>query len=75
MREEPVAVVQSFLFRNPTSQKPLTMLLLVDTSKAPWGLKSMQLLSYFLSSQKWVVWIQAGACWLEMGMWALLSHI
>lgn len=29
-------------------------------------------LSFFiLSFQKWVVWIQAGACWLEMRMWVL----
>lgn len=34
-----MAVAQSFLLRNPTSQKRLTMLLLllVDTSKALWG--------------------------------------
>lgn len=38
MREEPVAVVQSCLLRNPTPQKPLPMLLLLlDTSEAPWG--------------------------------------
>ena len=28
------------------------------------GPKTIQLLSWFLSSQKWVVWIWAGACWL-----------
>lgn len=75
MREEPVAVVQAHLLRNPTSQKPSTLSLpLGDTSKAPWGLKPIQLLSHFLSAQKWVVWIQAGASWLGMRVWDRSGH-
>ena len=39
------------------------------------GLETIQLLSWFLSSQKWGVWIRAGACWLGKPAWVRSDHI
>lgn len=74
-----MAGAQSFLLRNPTSQKLLTETAAAAAAgrhiKGPvGGLKDHSVLSYFLSPQKWAVWIQAGVCWLEMRVWVLSGH-
>lgn len=45
--------------------------------KGPVGspVHSTALLFFILSSQKWVVWIQAGACWLEKSVGSLRPHL
>lgn len=74
MREEPVVVAQESHITEsmPTPAAAAAGRHIKDPVGAP--VPSTALWFFILSSQKWVVWIQAGACWLEARVWVLSGY-
>lgn len=72
MREEPVVVAQESHITETMHHAAAAGRHIKDPVGAP--VPSTALLFFILSSQKWVVWIQAGACWLEARVWVLSGY-